>query len=110
MRTKTLLCLAALTAAGVTASMAQSSNVYSLNIVGYVNYSQNAVTFNIIANPLNLTNNDVSYVFSAAPSYPGLAVYKRNGGGGYDIATFDPDLSAWDNALDVSPGVGVWLS
>lgn len=37
MRTKTLLCLAALTAAGVTASLAQSSNVYSLNIVGYAN-------------------------------------------------------------------------
>ena len=35
MRTKALLCAAAL-AAGTAASMAQS-NVYSLNIVGYVN-------------------------------------------------------------------------
>src|SRR6266436_7556560 len=108
MRTKTLLCLAALTA-GVATSMAQS-NVYSLNIVGYVTYTQAANKFNIMANPLNTTNNDVSKVFTSAASYPGLTVYKRNAGGGYDQSTFDPDLLAWTAPLDMSPGTGVWLS
>jgi hypothetical protein len=108
MRTRVLYCLAAL-AAGAASSLAQS-NVYSLNIVGYVTYTQQASKFNIIANPLNTTNNDVSNVFSSAAQYPGLTVYKRNSGGGYDQSTFDPDLTAWTAPLDVSPGTGVWLS
>jgi len=109
MRIKTLCCLAAL-AAGAATTMAQS-NVYSLNIVGYVTYTQQANVFNIMANPLNTTNNSVANVFSSAASYPGLTVYKRNIGGGYDQSTFDPDLLAWtDPTLTVDPGTGVWLS
>jgi len=108
MRTKTLLCLAALTA-GVATSMAQS-NVYSLNIVGYVLYTQPANTFRLAANPLKATNNDVSVVFSSGPTYPGLTVYKRNSSGtGYDSSAFDPDAAAWSSALDVSPGAGLWV-
>jgi hypothetical protein len=37
MRTKTLICAAAIAAASVVSSMAQGSNVYSQNIVGYAN-------------------------------------------------------------------------
>jgi hypothetical protein len=51
MRTKALLLSAALVAAGVASSMAQS-NVYSLNIVGYVNVPVPA-GFSIINNPLD---------------------------------------------------------
>jgi len=50
MRTKTLLLTAALVAAGVASSMAQS-NVYSLNIVGYVNLSIKP-GYNLISLPL----------------------------------------------------------
>jgi len=50
MRTKTLLAAAALIAAGVASSMAQS-NVYSLNIVGYVNVTTPG-TLSAMSNPL----------------------------------------------------------
>ena len=109
MRTKLFLAVAAIVAAGATTSMAQS-NVYSLNIVGYVNYTQPANTFSIAANPLKGANNDVSAIFTSAASYPGLLVYKRNAAGtGYDQSTYDPDLEAWDTPLDVSPGAGLWI-
>ena len=86
--------------------MAQS-NVYSLNIVGYVNYSQ-ASGFRIISNPLNQTNNDVQYVFPNAASYPGLAVYKFNGVL-YDQSAYDPDAGGWTAPLALNPGDGAWL-
>jgi hypothetical protein len=105
MRTKTLLCLAALTA-GVATSMAQS-NVYSLNIVGYVTTAQNS-GFRIINNPLNQTNNDVRFLFPGASSYPGLAVYKFNGVG-YDISAYDPDAGGWTVPMTLKPGEGAWL-
>jgi len=58
MRTKTLLLTAAVIAAGIGASQAQ---VYSVNVVGYVNVTVGA-GYNLIANPLNGTNNLVSTV------------------------------------------------
>jgi hypothetical protein len=108
MRTK-ILAAAAIVAAGALTSQAQ--NVYSLNIVGYVNYTQAANTFSIAANPLSSGNNDVSTVFTAGPAYPGLTVFKRNNAGtGYDQSTFDADLEAWTDALNVAPGDGLWIS
>jgi hypothetical protein len=57
MRTKHILLTAALVAAGVASSMAQS-NVYSLNVVGYVNIPIRA-GYNLLANQLDVdgTNN-----------------------------------------------------
>jgi len=63
MRTKTLLLTAAVLAAGLGASMAQS--VFSVNAVGYVNVSI-LHGYNLIANPLNGTNNLLSTVIPAA--------------------------------------------
>src|ERR1700735_871929 len=51
MRTKTLLLTAALVAAGVASSMAQS-NVYSLNVVGYVNVTVSP-GYNLVTTPLD---------------------------------------------------------
>jgi len=91
MRIKTLLCLAALTAAGVATSMAQS-NVYSLNVVGYVNVTLgNGDT--LIANPLDAGDNSVSNLFTTAfapvaGNNNGLTVFTWNGsffvGNSYD--------------------------
>jgi len=61
MRTKTLLLTASIIAAGVAASQAQ---VYSVNAVGYVNVTLKP-GYNLIANPLNGTNNAVSTVLPA---------------------------------------------
>lgn len=67
MRTKTLLIAAAALAAGVFASQAQS-NVYSANVVGYINLNLvGANGYTLIANQLDLdgnkTNNNVVTVF-----------------------------------------------
>jgi hypothetical protein len=103
MRTKTLLCAAAL-AAGVATSMAQS-NVYSLNVVGYVNtplVGSGAGLFQMVANPLNATNNTIGALITAAPDFTTL--YKWNGSG-FDTANFF--LGSWDNpGFTLNPGEG----
>ena len=63
MRTKTLLLTAAVLAAGLGASLAQS--VFSVNAVGYVNLTIKP-GYNLISNPLNGTNNVISTVIPAA--------------------------------------------
>jgi hypothetical protein len=69
MRTKVLLCAVAL-AASLATSMAQ--NVYSLNVVGYVNVTVPAGKYAVVANPLDAsmggtiaTGNDSTNIFSA---------------------------------------------
>jgi len=64
MRTKALLCCAAL-AAGIATSAVAQSNVYSLNIVGYVNTPIIAGA-NLIANPLDNGTNDLNSLFPNA--------------------------------------------
>lgn len=105
MRTKTLLLTAALTAAGAATSMAQ---VYSVNMVGYINQSVPA-GYSIIANHLNNTpDNLVVNLFPTPPD--GTAFYKYNGvgfdvlenlGGAYEGSTgmtLNPGESAYVNA------------
>jgi hypothetical protein len=66
MRTKTLLAAAAMMAAGLASSMAQS-NVYSLNVVGYVNYAfKGGGLFTATANPLQSSSNTLAGVFGTA--------------------------------------------
>jgi len=69
MRTKTLLAAAAIIAAGVASSQAQS-NVYSLNVVGYVNtVVEGGGAYNLLANPLNNTSaggNNLTNLFPGA--------------------------------------------
>jgi len=82
MRTKLAILTAAALAAGALSSQAQS-NVYSLNVVGYVNVSLTN-GFNLIANPLDSdgtgTNNGLVAVLSN--SLPPLSqAYKFVGGG-----------------------------
>jgi hypothetical protein len=76
MRTKTLLA-AAILAAGLATSMAQS-NVYSLNVVGYVNQVSTANGFSMIANPLQATNSTVPALIQNPRL--GMILYKFNAG------------------------------
>jgi hypothetical protein len=64
MRTKTILLSAAVFAAGIGISTAQS--VYSINAVGYVNLTI-VNGYNLIANPLNGTNNNINTIMPTAP-------------------------------------------
>jgi len=98
MRTKALLCAAAL-AAGAAASMAQ--NVYSLNIVGYVNVPITA-GYNLIANPLDNGTNDLASLFPNAGL--GDAVYAFSGG----TFTSSTYFGSWSPDLTLVPGGGVF--
>lgn len=82
MRTKTTLVAAAILAAGLASSMAQA-NVYSLNVVGYVNTSY-VPGFNAAANPLvGSPDNGLNTVLSGAGVPDGTIVFT------WDAATQD---------------------
>jgi hypothetical protein len=109
MRTKTLLCAAAL-AAGVVSSMAQS-NVYSLNVVGYVNVpTKGGGNFNLIANPLNNANNNISNLF-AGFAQDGDQVYRWNAGiqdVDATVPTYSGPSATWTPNMVLKPGEGVF--
>jgi len=101
MRTKALLCAAAL-AAGAATSMAQS-NVYSLNVVGYYNVPVPANQLVLVANQLNTTNNTIAGLIQGPPN---AQFYKYNGG--YTAYNFDDVDLAWtpNGNATLNPGEG----
>ncbi len=113
MKTKTLLIAAAALAAGVMSSQAQ---VYSQNIVGYVNVNLTNGVLAQAATPLDFdgtgTNNPVSTVLGTnLPS--GSVVFVFNGSG-YDTLTFSPPQKGqppvWSNpAYLLNPGEGYFI-
>jgi len=114
MRTKTLLLTAAVLAVGLGASMAQS--VFSVNAVGYVNVSL-LHGYNLIANPLNGTNNLVGTVVPTAPDQTLLYHYDTSGQHYFGADTYyffgpgDPNNGWYDNSFNPSttvlpPGTG----
>jgi hypothetical protein len=106
MRTKTLLLTAALSAAGALTSMAQ---VYSINIVGYVNLSI-PQGFSMIANQLNNSaNNQLQTLFPAPPN--ASFFYKFNG---ISYAIDDFTDGAWEGdtsgTMTMNPGEGIFIN
>jgi hypothetical protein len=95
MRTKTLLLTAALSAAGLATSMAQ---VYSVNAVGYVNYSVPANGWAILGVPLNGTNNSLNTTTPLGDQFEGANIFR-----------FDPNTQAYLDACTWIVGLG-WLS
>lgn len=109
MRTKALLCAAAL-AAGAVASMAQS-NVYSLNVVGYVNYPFNITgDLYLVYNPLDNTNNDLNTIVPTAPDGSSVALWNE---AIQDFSTVAPLYStfthAWNPDSSIAPGQGFFM-
>ena len=76
MRTKTLLLMAAVVAAGITSVSAQ---VFSVNVVGYVTTTlQGNARYTLISNPLEAgTNSTIATLFADLPS--GSTVFKWSG-------------------------------
>ena len=109
MRTKTLLAAAAMLAAGLASSMAQS-NVYSLNVVGYVNKTVlGANKYTAIANPLNTATNTLSSLLTGLPI--GAQVLKYNASiADYDLHNKLPG-NLWTGpgggATTLNPGEGI---
>jgi hypothetical protein len=112
MRTKVLLCAAAV-AAGAFSAMAQS-NVYSLNVVGYVNVPlTGGGSYNMIANPLNNTGpgaNNISNLFSAVAA-DGDTLFRWNVNN-YDFDATQPTYSGfshtWSSTFNANLGEGIW--
>jgi hypothetical protein len=107
MRTRALLCAAAL-AAGAVSSMAQ--NVYSLNVVGYVNYAFSSGNYVLVNNPLDNTNNDLNTIIPTAPN--GTTVQLWNAA----IQDFSPTIPAystfnnkWTPTTTIQPGQGFFV-
>lgn len=92
MRTKLLL-TAAVMAAGLATSMAQQ-NVYSLNIVGYVNKAIPS-GYSLIANPLTAgVTNGANEIMTP----PDGCAYLTWNGSGYDYTSFDSGFGGWIDA------------
>lgn len=105
MRTK-ILCAAAL-AAGALTTMAQ---VYSANVVGYVNVTVVGGAYNLLANPLNNTSvpngNNITNLFNGV-AQNGDNIFRWN------VGTFDFDgvqptkqPTGWDSNFNANPGEG----
>jgi len=107
MRTKVLLMVAAIGAAGVAASQAQ---VFSVNAVGYVN-KQVPVGYAMVANPLKAATNKINALFTGVPD--GFQVYIFTPGKGYKTLTWDslndPPSFGPDGDVDLLPGQGVFV-
>src|SRR5438105_8609461 len=109
MRTKTLLLTAALAMGGVASSMAQ---VYSQNVVGYVNLNISN-KFTMIANPLNGPggSNTLGQVLPNAPA--GAGIYKFNGTTFDNKVTFIAVGTGWlggtGNGTVLAPGSGAFI-
>lgn len=111
MRTKTILLTAGLVAAGALSSMAQS-NVYSVNVVGYVNVPLTN-GFNMISNPLDLdgtgTNNTITTAFGTSLN-SGTQVYKFSGGT-FSQSDFYVTGPGWlaGGTITLNPGEGIFV-
>ena len=104
---KALLITAAALAASVISSEAQ---VYSQNVVGYVNQpilGSGAGKYNLISNPLNGTDNSISNLVQNPTD--GTIVYFWKGGG-FGLTQFA--FGSWDsNATNtIAPGAGVFVA
>jgi hypothetical protein len=108
MRTKTLLLTAALTAAGALSSMAQ---VYSVNIVGYINLTV-PKGFSTIANQLNATpDNTLTSVLPAPPENTSIYKFVPGPPAHYAVYTFSADNPGWFPTTGaLAPGEGAFIS
>jgi len=112
MRTKNLLLSAAALVAGALSVQAQS-NVYSVNVVGYVNQPFVA-GYQLITDQLaydgSLTNNTLDNIFGTNSVPNGVVVYKWNGSG-YSSTTFNSALHRWipSGSVTINPGEAAFV-
>jgi len=99
MRTKTILLAAALSAAGLATSLAQS-NVYSLNVVGYVNIPTPTNGTYLIGNPLDLDGTGVNNTLTSVLGDTGHPI-------GTIVFGFDPTTGGYVQDPNVA---GTWVA
>lgn len=89
-----------------TASLFAQSNVFSFNIVGYVNTSFR-IGDNLFGNPLQYTNNALSYLIPTAPDGTTVSLWNSVGNTYSPVSTFTS--GAWDIDFTLNPGTGAKL-
>jgi hypothetical protein len=110
MRTKTLLAAAAIVAAGLASTMAQS-NVYSLNVVGYVNKSFQNGYFTFVSNPLNSNTNSLKDIIPNPPD--NTQVFRWNvSAQDFDavIPTYVASSASWSPNPQIKAGEGFFVA
>jgi hypothetical protein len=112
MRTKTLLLTAAAIAAGVITSQAQS-NVYSANVVGYVNVViRGSGAYNFVANPLSNSVANYNTNLFPGPLADGCSILKWDSANATfqgAIPTYYTEISAWDSDASLPVGEGFFF-
>jgi len=106
MRTKTLLLTAAVLAAGLGASVAQS--VFSVNAVGDVNLTLGQ-NYSLICNPLNGTNNNLSTILPTPPDGTYVLRWLPAQQTFSDPYTYIDGLG-WLPDTTVAPGEGIFIN
>ena len=108
MRTKTLLGMAALAVSALTA-VAQS-NVYSLNIVGYVNVPVQANKFYMLGNPLDTMNgNNISNVINLDATFDGTLLYPWTASGYGNAESYIAGFGWFPAETTLAPGSGFFI-
>jgi len=106
MKTKTLLIAAATLAVGVISSQAQ---VYSANIVGYVNVTIPAGQYAAICNPLDLDGVDaVTNILSGIPNSSTISLWNGSSFGTTVTKTITGKWTGATNSV-IPPGVGFFI-
>jgi hypothetical protein len=100
MRTKTLCVAAAIAAAAVTAQ----AQVYSVNIVGYVNQVMPATTLVAVANPLDDGTNTLDTALGGLPAKSTAQFWT---GSGFSLATKG---TTWSPNESIPPGKGFFVN
>jgi hypothetical protein len=105
MRTKSLCLAAAVLAGGVLAASAQG-NVYSLNVVGYVNtVIKGNGAYTLLANPLvAATNDSISLVGNLLPNKSQVLTW-----GGASYVTASKISGVWNTNLPIPAGTGFFV-
>jgi len=103
MRTKTLLLTAAAMAAGLATSIAQS-NVYSANVVGYVNASSTAAQYTLLSLPLDTGSNNLTGLFPNLGNGSQVLIWN---GASYQVAS--KTFGNWNTNLNLTPGEGFFV-
>src|SRR5665213_3609351 len=101
MRTKTLLIAAAALVAGIATSNAQ---VYSQNVVGYVNVTVPANTLVLTANPLDDGTNTTTSLGAALPNKSQIQIWNGSG-----FTATSKAGGVWSPNLSIPVGTGFFV-
>jgi hypothetical protein len=89
--------------------IAASAQVYSVNVVGYVNVDL-VPGFNLIANPLNnTTGNDLNTIMPLGDTAIGTTIY-RYVAGAFTESTYLGSATGWLPNATVAPGEGIFIN